>query len=180
MRDLGVRHLGRPLQELGWRFEFDRARRRLGLCRWKRGPRSTRIISLSRSISAREGWTLMEDVARHEVAHAIDFETRGRSGHDRTWKAWAVLCGADPTRTYEGELADDPASRYVGRCTAPDCSYTRPFYRTVTSRYLCRRCRDGGTRSLLRVEERATGRTILDWERGIRPRRRPPRSRRRA
>ena len=36
MEDLGREHLGRPLQDLGWSFRFDGARRRLGLCLWKK------------------------------------------------------------------------------------------------------------------------------------------------
>ena len=162
MDELGREHLGRPLQDLGWSFRFDRARRRLGLCLWTKDGRPVKTISISRHLAAREGWALMEDVARHEVAHALDFETRGRSAHDRTWKAWARRCGADPTRCYEGELADDPASPYVGRCPAAGCGHTRPFYRAVTSSYFCPRCEEvpGRARSYLRVTERRSGRVL--------------------
>lgn len=160
MADLGRRHLGRPLQELGWTLAFDRARRRLGVCRWGDATQPLKQISLSGPIAAREGWGIMEDVARHEIAHALDFETRGRSGHDRVWKAWARRCGADPTRVYEGELRDDPGSPYVGRCVMPGCSYARPFYREVSAAYLCMRCREAGARAFLRVEERRSGRVV--------------------
>jgi predicted SprT family Zn-dependent metalloprotease len=162
MRELGRAHLGRPLQDLGWSFSFDRARRRLGQCLWKRGDRSVKTISLSRALAAREGWTLMEDVARHEIAHALDYETRGRSAHDRTWKTWARRCGADPTRCYEGELADDPSSPYVGRCPTTGCDYARPFYRAVRSAYYCPRCEEasGRERSFLRVTDRRSGRVL--------------------
>ena len=177
MEELGREHLGRPLQDLGWTFRFDGARRRLGLCLWEKGGQPVKTISLSRHLAAREGWALMEDVARHEVAHALDFETRGRSAHDRTWKAWARRCGADPTRCYEGELADDPASPYVGRCPAAGCGHTRPFYRAVTSSYFCPRCEEapGRARSYLRVTERRSGRVL--HEGGAEPRR-PTRSKR--
>ncbi len=96
----------------------------------------------------------MEDVARHEIAHAIDFETRGRSGHDHVWKEWARRCGADPSRVYEGELLDDPTSPYVGRCRHPGCGYSRPFYRAVTATYLCPRCKKKRVRSHLEVLDR--------------------------
>lgn len=162
MRELGAEHLGRPLQDLGWTFRFDGARRRLGLCQWMRGRESVKSISLSRAISAREGWSLMEDVARHEIAHALDFETRGHSAHDETWKAWARRCGADPTRAYEGEFMDDPASRYLGRCLMPGCTYVHPFYRSVTAAYVCVRCKEDGRRSFLRIEERRTGRVLRE------------------
>jgi hypothetical protein len=162
MRELGREHLGRPLQEAGWTFRFDGARRRLGLCRWRMGAHPVKAISLSRPIAAREGWALMEDVARHEIAHALDFETRGRSAHDAVWKAWARRCGADPTRVYEGELDDDPASPVVGRCLTSGCTYTRPFYRAVTAAYFCPRCKEAGTPSFLRIEERSTGRVVRE------------------
>jgi predicted SprT family Zn-dependent metalloprotease len=157
MQALGSEHIGKALQDLGWVFRYDRARQRLGLCRW-----STRgkVISLSKAISAREGWLLMEDVARHEIAHALDFETRGRSGHDRVWKAWALRCGADPTRVYSGELTADDSSRYLGRCLADGCAYSRPFYRSVTAAYICPKCDKVRPRSYLRIEDRRTGQIV--------------------
>jgi hypothetical protein len=162
MSELGREHLGRPLQDLGWTFRFDAARRRLGLCLWRPGPHPTKTISLSRPITQREGWSLMEDVARHEIAHALDFETRGRSAHDAVWKTWARRCGADPTRVYEGELAEDPDSPHLGRCLTPGCAFTRPFYRALTAAYVCPRCKESGRRSFLRVEERASGRVLRE------------------
>jgi hypothetical protein len=175
MRQLGTEHLGRPLQDLGWVFRFDRAKRRLGLCVWE-DREQRKIISLSRHIAAREGWGIMEDVARHEIAHAIDFETRGRSGHDRTWKLWARRCGADPTRLYEGELVDDPTSPYVGRCLSRGCGHTRPFYREVAALYVCPTCRKRGQRSFLQIEERQSGRVLRAGGEspGVAPLARPP------
>ncbi|CAN5539644.1 hypothetical protein BH23BAC4_BH23BAC4_15700 [soil metagenome] len=157
MRELGRAHLGKPLQELGWVFAFDRARQRLGLCRWSR---ARKVISLSKAISLREGWAFMEDVARHEIAHALDFETRGRSCHDRVWKSWALECGADPTRVYTGELSHDDSSRYVGRCLAEGCTYSRPFYRSVTAAYICPTCDKSRARSFLRIEDRRNGQIV--------------------
>ena len=126
---LGREHAGRPLADLGWSFGFDRAQRRLGLCTWKKGARLVKRVSLSGPLSARLGWRVMEDVARHEIAHALDYETRGRSGHDAAWKAWARRCGADPTATYDGPIGDDGTSRYVATC--PACGWSRPFFRAA-------------------------------------------------
>lgn len=39
------------------------------------------------------------DIVLHEVAHALDYENRGTSAHDSSWKYWAREVGADPTRT---------------------------------------------------------------------------------
>lgn len=163
MADLGREHLGRPLQELGWTVTFDRARRRLGLCVWKRYGRFVKTISLARHAAERGGWGLMEDVVRHEVAHALDFETRGRSGHDGVWKAWARRCAADPARLYEGPDLDDPTAPYVGSCVAEGCTYERPFYRSVTAAHLCPRCKRDAARprSFLRVTDRRSGAVLF-------------------
>ena len=155
MASLGQKHLGRPLS--GWSFRFDRARRRLGLCTWKRGERLVRQISLSGPLAEALGWDVMEDVARHEIAHALDYETRGRSAHDAAWKAWARRCGADPTAAYDGPLPDDGTSKIVATC--PGCGYERPFHRTPTRAYVCPTCRP---RVYLRIAERASGRVIRD------------------
>ena len=154
---LGHDVLGRPLA--GWTVRWDRARRRLGLCTWKTNGRLVRTVSLSRPLAEALGWAVMEDVARHEIAHALDFETRGRSGHDAVWKALAVRCGADPAATYRGRLPDDGTSRLVAAC--PACGFTRPFHRTPARAYLCPDCaRLPGRRVFLRLAERATGRVL--------------------
>lgn len=41
----------------------------------------------------------LKDVVLHEIAHALDFDRRGRSDHGRKWKSCALEVGADPTRT---------------------------------------------------------------------------------
>lgn len=164
MATLGAQNLGRTLQAIGWIFQFDRARRRLGICRWERADRRVRIISLSRFYAANLGWSAMEDVVRHEVAHAIDFERRGRSYHDSTWRAIARQVGADPSRLYEGRIPVDHGSRYVGVC--PACRSEHPFYRRVTRIHACPLCcrahNDGRftPRYALRIIERESGRDL--------------------
>jgi hypothetical protein len=160
MKEMGMEHAGAPLASLGWTFAFDRARTRLGLCTWRRGRAPAKRISLSRHLSERLGWSVMEDVARHEIAHALDFETRGRSAHDAPWKAWAVRCGADPTATYEGSLGDDPRSPLVGECPERDCGYRRPLYRVPLRVPLCTDCRRRGRTRPLTVTSRATGQPV--------------------
>ena len=160
MDALGREHAGRPLADLGWTFRWDRARRRLGLCTWQRGGKPVRTISLSRPLADALGWDVMEDVARHETAHALDYETRGRSAHDATWKAWARRCGADPTAAYDGPLPPDAASRLAATC--PACGYERAFHRTPTRAYLCPTCARVPARVFLRIKVRATGRVIRE------------------
>lgn len=106
----------------------------------------------------------MEDVVRHEIAHAIDFERRGASDHGPVWKDIARRVGADPTRLYEGQDIPDDASKYVGIC--PSCAKEHPFYRRVTRRYACPDCCRTHNRGrfsdrfLLCIIERETGREL--------------------
>lgn len=164
MSSLGEAQLGRSLLSLGWTIRFDRARRRLGICRWEQNGRRARIISISRFYAAEGGWAMMEDVVRHEIAHAIDYETRGESDHGPVWKAIARRVGADPTRLYEGPDVPDDASKYVGIC--PSCEKEHPFYRRVSRRHACPDCCRSHNRGrfthrfLLRILERETGRDV--------------------
>lgn len=164
MENLGRGQLGRPLQEIGWHLQFDGAKRRLGLCKWKRRGRIVRMLSLSRHYARQLGWSVMEDVVRHEIAHAVDYEQRGKSLHDDVWKAIARQVGAGPTRIHEGAELCDPTSKYVGIC--PSCDRRHPFYRRVTRVHACPVCcrafNDGrfSLRFRLLIVERETGRII--------------------
>jgi len=164
MEELGERYLGEPLQAIGWKFQFDRARRRLGICWWEHAGRRVRVISLSRFYAGWMGWSEMEDVVRHEVAHAIDFETRGKSDHGPVWQAIACKVGADPTRLYEGPFVPDRGSKYVGIC--PSCEIEHPFYRRVIRIHACSVCCRAHNRGrfapryTLRILERETGRDV--------------------
>ena len=106
----------------------------------------------------------MEDVVRHEIAHAVDFERRGQSDHGPRWQALARKMGADPTRLYDGDDLVAPPSKYVGIC--PHCGAEQPFYRRVKRAYACPACcrkYARGTyaeRFRLRMIERATGREV--------------------
>ena len=172
MDTLGRQQLGRSLRDAGWTFRFDRARRRMGACRWSTDGRH-KILSLSRHYALLNGWRVMEDVARHEIAHALDYETRGRSDHGRAWKTWARRCGADPSRLYEGGDLRAAEGRYVGRC--PHCGAERTFYRLPKRSYACRACCDrhsGGrytNRFRLVLYDRKTSRKVETADERKRP-----------
>lgn len=151
MASLGVACLGRSLQALGWTFGFDRARVRLGQCMFRKGRTPVRRLSLS-YLHARGGWTAeVEDTVRHEIAHALDYERRGRSGHDAIWRILAQQCDATPRACARGPRADDAAAPYVGRCA--QCHAAQPFYRVPLRTYRCTACRKGP----LTVMHRTTG-----------------------
>ena len=70
-----------------WSFDFDRAVRRLGQCVWKKNTRITRKITMSRVMTESRTDKEVINTMLHEIAHAIDFETRGISLHDEKWKS---------------------------------------------------------------------------------------------
>ena len=153
MDALGKEHLGQSLTARGWSFTFDRARRRAGCCYG-----SDKVITLSPKLSVEMPWGDIEDVIRHEIAHALDFEHRGHSGHDEDWKIWALYCGARPQRCYSFTPALDPDAPYRGSC--PRCDYARDFYRQPIRAYSCRSCKR--PRSWLRIVHARTGALIRE------------------
>lgn len=157
MDALGAQILGVSLQQRGWTFHFDRARVRLGRCLFRYRGIVVRQLSLSH-YHALEGWTPnVEDTVRHEIAHAIDYELRGTSGHDAVWKRLAIRCGASP-KAKAGERPTDEHAPWRANC--PSCSYNLPLYRRPTRRYLCTRCPDSVMQVLSRDGVRAFPRTL--------------------
>lgn len=149
MHELGIQELGRGLEEFGWSFSLDHARRRLGSCKWRdRGRR--KLITVSRhyagilGVAHRDarGLVVIDDVIRHEIAHAIDFETRGRSDHSSVWKAICRRVKADPTRLYETSALEsiDLPGKYVAAC--PNCRAQITYYRAPSRPRACRSCCD--------------------------------------
>lgn len=168
MKELGLAHLGQPLQECGWHFSFDHAKRRLGACHM--GDRGKQI-TISAPLARRNGLELMEDVLRHEIAHAVDYENRGKTDHGPAWKRWARRCGANPNRLYEGEDLQEVPSKYVGVCPAA-CGYEAGFHRMIKRWYYCPDCSvkgRGAKKAFLRIEKRRTGEVVRRGGTGSRP-----------
>jgi len=138
MDELGITYLRQPLHQLGWRFGFDRARRRVGQCTWRMGDKKLRRITISRFYALSLSEPELEDVIRHEIAHAIDYETRNHSAHDAIWRACALKCGADASRLHTGPPLNIAYARYVGVC--PACGSTYPFFRKLRRTHACASC----------------------------------------
>ena len=159
--ELGREVLGASLTARGWTFGFDRARRRLGVCR----P-ATKRITLSAHLSCTLPDAEVEDTVRHEIAHALDHELhpnrRGRRAHDRTWKALARRCGATPERCFDGDLPADPTAPYAAVC--PTCGASRDLYRQPVRAHLCPTCSRSARPTYLRVTHRPTGHVV--WRGG--------------
>lgn len=116
------------LLDEGWEIIYDNAKTRLGSCKWP-----NRQISLSTHYLHLPE---IENTLRHEMAHAFDYELRGKSDHSRTWKMWAVRCGAIPERL--SNVKHEPRYKYTATC--PSCGYKTGFYRKPKRKYSCHRC----------------------------------------
>ena len=153
MECLGRQLLGEGLAARGWTFRFDRARRRLGACHGAR-----RRITVSAPLAAALPAADVEDTLRHEIAHAVDVERRGRTNHDAAWRSLAVACGARPERCFTGPLPADDAAPYRAAC--PTCGAEAALYREPVHPPRCRACARAGAPAFLAVRHVATGRVV--------------------
>jgi predicted SprT family Zn-dependent metalloprotease len=125
------RLIGPPL--IGWKFAFDRAKRRFGCCDYK-----TRTISMSLPLVLLnvDNDDIIVDTLFHELAHA---KTPG-AGHGYAWKRMAMELGADPARCFHDAEVIAPEAKYVAYC--PNCSkkYGRHKFPKQGKRSACHAC----------------------------------------
>lgn len=128
----------------GWKFRFNSARQRVGVCVYPRKrlqllpPRllfQPGRIELSRHFIERNSDAEIRDTILHEIAHAL---AGPRCGHGPRWKNIAVAIGARPERC--SRTADMPRGRWQAVC--PNCRrehrrHRRP--RTLHG-YHCKAC----------------------------------------
>jgi predicted SprT family Zn-dependent metalloprotease len=119
----------------GWRFEFDRARRRFGCCWTKK-----KLITLSRPLTELNDAGEVRDTILHEIAHALV-----PGGHTAAWRKMCEKIGAVPKRCYAGDAVKLPEIprwvRYVAMCRCPmeHVKKRRPARGRI---YICRKCRE--------------------------------------
>jgi hypothetical protein len=120
------------LTEQGWKFKFDGATSRLGLCTY-----TTKTVSLSRYMVGAATEEQVRQILIHEVAHAIlgmwkeapsaANRFRGvKHGHGATWKAKAASLGYTGKRTSENPYHTARQSRFAGS-TSPLHSNPQPY-----------------------------------------------------
>lgn len=90
-----------------WRFEFDYAKTRFGLC-----DHTRRKISVSRYLAEQAEDDEVHQVLLHEVAHAMVGAT---VGHGPTWKKVAREIGYVGGRTHTSPAATETA-KWLGVC----------------------------------------------------------------
>lgn len=161
MMELGKKTLGEGLQERGWSFGFNNTKRSLGMCRYNKWKGVKQILLSTHWVNL-NGVEAMEDTIRHEIAHAVDFERRGRSAHDDVWKGIAVEVGARPERC-GGQGMVKPERRYKLYCKACGKTYGSKDRLTKGRYWLCR-CRVEGVRQYVWVHDTKTGRHFSSME----------------
>lgn len=112
----------------GWRFRFDRAKKRFGLCHY-----SSKTISLSRSLTELNDAAQVEDTLLHEIAHAL---TPG-AAHGPRWREVCRRLGAKPMRCFGAEVTR-PRPSYLLVC--PRCERAFPRERKTRRALACRAC----------------------------------------
>ena len=151
-----ARHLATDLMQRhgvgDWTFAFDRAKRRLGSCRY-----AQRTLTLSAPLTRLNGEAVVRDTILHEIAHAL---TPG-AGHGARWRTVAARLGAAPTPCVAADAISVPPAPYALVCDG--CGTRIPRYRRPRRRFVCRGCFERHRRGLgprpepLRVVSSPTG-----------------------
>lgn len=96
------------LLAMGWKFSWDSAVRRFGICRY-----NTRTVSVSWPLTSLNSDSAFLDCLHHEIAHAL---TPG-SGHGPDWKRTAISIGCSSSdRCYSSTTIKQPEKRWIAIC----------------------------------------------------------------
>jgi len=132
----------------GWRFEFDGAVRRFGVCRFR-----PKIIGLSAKMVEINGVDKVKDTILHEIAHAI---AGHKAGHGNIWKEVCVKIGAKPERCYSSTDTNTLQLKYYAKCGAcgKDYQKARLVYKERKRSCTCQQGKDWNDRVLLEYKSR--------------------------
>lgn len=126
------------ISKTGWSFKgFDKGVRRLGVCTW--GIRG-KFIGLSRKMTELRSEEEVRQTILHEIAHAIDVEIRGKSGHDIFWKNISRSIGYKGERTTKITNSTKVATyKWVGICE--EHGFLGGWTRKPNNNKICRKCK---------------------------------------
>lgn len=134
--------------EQGWRFEWDNAKRRYGVCKYR-----SKTIGLSKNLVSLNTAEKTKDTILHEIAHAI---AGYKAGHGWEWKQVCIRIGAKPERCYSDDT-NTPKLKYYAKCGACGKEHQRAkAFRKTVKRVSCncQRGIDWDKRVLLEYKQR--------------------------
>jgi len=120
--------MGEHLDLEVWSFGFDSAKKRLGVCKY-----SEHLISLSRYFVDLHSLEEIDQVLRHEVAHAL---AGSKAGHGPKWKKIATEIGYNHKRISGDEIGNATA-KLIGVCPNGHTVYRHRKPKTALS---CSKC----------------------------------------
>ena len=122
--DLMAKHLDLNV----WEFGFDSAKKRLGACHWE-----DRRLTLSRYLVDLHSLDEIDQVMRHEIAHAL---AGADAGHSAKWKKIATSIGYRHVKI-SGEQIGDATAKLIGTCPNGHKVYRHRKPKTILS---CSKC----------------------------------------
>jgi predicted SprT family Zn-dependent metalloprotease len=114
----------------GWVFEFDNAKRRFGVCRFR-----SKVIGLSKPLVSTNDVTEVTDTILHEIAHAL---VGCGHGHDYVWKAKCREIGCRPERCYTPQEGTRIEGRYQATCGGCKTVFHRYKVKKSTAKSACK------------------------------------------
>lgn len=137
VRALAEIKMGEHLDMNVWKFGFDSAKRRAGLCNY-----TSQTITISRYLVDIHSMDESMQVVLHEVAHAICGK---REGHNKKWLATAKSIGYRADKFTGTEIAEETAA-WIGTCKNGHRHYR---YRQPSRMLACGLCGKGFSRANL-------------------------------
>ena len=121
-----------------WRVGFNHRKSSVGLTKF-----GSRTIELSVYLIRYSSNEQIIDTIRHEIAHAIQFETFGYSNHDKEWKKIASMIGANPSRTIEdADFSKKILKKYSYSCQCCGITFGASRKLIRLDRRFCKHCYD--------------------------------------
>ncbi len=113
---------------LDYSFKFDKAKKRLGRCSYKKN-----LITLSKFFVELNSEERVLKTITHEIAHALT-----RSGHDKKWKQKVIDLGGIPSTCYSLKDTNLIEGKYIYTCH--NCKKEYSYHRKLKRLYSCGIC----------------------------------------
>ncbi len=110
-----------------WRFSFDDATKRGGLC-----SGSNKVISMSEQFCLKADDEEIKDTILHEIAHAL---VGVEQGHNEVWRKKALEIGCSGKRTHNSSFT---TPKYIMSCML--CGWQQPRQKRLRN-LICSRCK---------------------------------------